>query len=150
MEYGCSRILWLLVVCWRIFLKALKGHGIVELWKPQKDMKIIYCRHVMIWKTSFWKHTFTLCSRFHWWTFVKYLGMGLLSVVMWSSCIVRLEWYPVWFLFPLLGGWLHRSLGWEVSLHGSYFCGVMCRFCEDTCHEVLGFHPCLSGEDPSV
>ncbi len=37
-----------------------------------------------------------------------------------------------------------------MSLHGSYFVCVMCRFCEDACHEVLGFHPCGSGEDPNV
>ena len=43
-------------------------------------------------------------------------------------------------LVPLLDGWLHRSLGWEVTLHGSKFC-VVCRIQEDACHEILGFHP---------
>ena len=68
-EVWVWRKLKLLVVC---------GGGC--LWSPKRAWKLFMADMIWYGKPPC-EQTFTLCSRFHWWTFVKYLGKGLLSVV---------------------------------------------------------------------
>jgi hypothetical protein len=74
-EVWVWRNLNLLVVYGRGCLWSLeRAWYLVHFWSPKGVDMIWYGKPP-------WKHTFNLCSRFYWRTFVKYLGMGLLSVV---------------------------------------------------------------------
>ena len=100
-------------VWWRMFMK------------PQKGMKVVYGIYDMIWKTSLWAHLHPMFK-------VPLVNLcelpwdGIVKCCKWDvHAFVSLEWNPDWILFPLLGWWLHWSLGWQVSLHGFYLC-VLC------------------------
>jgi hypothetical protein len=55
-----------------------------------------------------------------------------------------LECNPFESFFPYLDGWLLRSLGWEVSIHGSCV-NVFARFVLIGSKEEVLYHPCIDG-----
>ena len=108
-------------VWWRMFMKPQKGMIFCLFVKPWKGTKVIYGRYDMTCKKSLKAHLHSMFKV----PLVNLCEIPWDGIIKCCKCDVhaflKLDWIPIWILFPLLGGWLHRSLGWEVSLHGSLY-----------------------------
>ena len=143
MKYGLKEAKVFGSVWWRMFMKPRKGmiffwfmnprKGMifVELWSPERAWNLFM--EDMIWygKPPCEK-TFTLCSRFHWWTFVKYPWDGIVEVFICNAYVLASVYVnPNLSIVPLARGW---SL-WGLWLGGKHpwsllFC---CDAFEDLC-----------------
>lgn len=80
---------------------------------------------------------------FQWWIILLNLG-GIVNVLRYCVCMhsKMFECNPIWTLFPQLGGCLLRSLGWDVSLHGSHV-NVFAGLCFLDPRKKFGVIPCV-------